>query len=67
MILQVETEKLNEALALLGNLSGEVSFTKVQPIITAIQSSIIRDKSCQVLTLPNSSSQKSETEQSSET
>jgi len=44
MILQVDSTKLNQALTMLGNLSGNVSFLKVQPIIQAIQESIIEEE-----------------------
>jgi len=51
MILQVDSTKLNQALTMLGNLSGDVSFCKVQPIIQAIQASIVPKKEIEPTTL----------------
>jgi len=54
MILQVDSMKLNQALTMLGNLSGDVSFLKVQPIIQTIQESIVPEEELSATGKPRS-------------
>ena len=61
----VDLEVFNEGLLRLQQLSGEVSFSKILPIVQALQKSIIpppeKDRECPSPTPPKNSSKKSET------